>query len=53
MNPVMHLRSALESDGHLSASETSMGTREQVSEVGACEGQDSRWECVCVRVCVR
>ena len=48
----MHLRPGLESDGYLSASETSTGTREQVSEVGECKGQDSSGECVCVCVCV-
>ena len=48
----MHLRPGLESDGYLSASETSTGMREQVSEVGECKGQDSSGECVCVCVCM-
>ena len=52
-NPVRHLRPGLESDGHLSASETSTGMRERVSEVGARKGQDSSGECACVCACAR
>ena len=61
--PLMHLRPGLESDGYLSASETSTGMREQVSEVGNAKGRTLAgsvcvcvcvyvYVCVCVYVCV-
>ena len=49
----MHLRPGLESDGYLSASETSTGMREQVSEVGNAKGRTLAGSvCVCVCVCM-